>query len=140
MRRKTLQSVIWAFIFSYAGFLSHAIAVFSAKGIVVIVIAFIYASPLLLEAMNDLSELKAIDKTQYIIDKITVIMGVIYLLIIMSLAVLYVKGRFPSMNLFFKGALGILPGVFLVKKFYEVKLRWVQNNNVAFVYFSEDDE
>ncbi len=144
MNEKSFSGALFTFLFAFAGFVSHAIAIKVGTNISPVIVAFVYAAPLLIDAIEDYVHLSAYNYSQFILDGTTIIMGSIYLLAVLVLFALQVGVPNFQIQGMWKEILDIIliapAAIFIVRTFYAVKLKWVQNKNVAKVYYVFENE
>lgn len=138
MRNQNLESVCLMALFSLLGYVSHWIAVFKGTGFAIAVIGFVYVCPLLLDSFEALSSLSATNYCQYIIDLISVCIGLIYIGMIIVILIMQSNGSIVQIEGFLKWLIALLPVIFFVRKFYLARTKFVQNQNVAKGYLNHN--
>ena len=96
----------------------------------IILIALIYVMPLLIEAIENLERLSAIDMIQFKMDQVAVVVGIIYLVMVASIPT-FLSMVSSSVGVLLRTLLALPPGVFLVRKGYAIRIRFKQLENVA---------
>lgn len=142
MNEKSFTGSVFSFLFAFAGFVSHSIAILSGKDLAILILAFVYVSPLLIDTIEDYCNMSALSFVQYKLDQISVIVGSIYLLLVLTLFA--VQTGIENFQLvgwvewIVKGILVILPAIFVMRTLFVVRLKWTQNQNVAEAYYPKE--
>lgn len=137
MREQKLESVCLMALFSLIGYISHWIAVFNGNGTAIAVIGFVYVCPLLLDSFDAVSSLRATNYCQYIIDLLSVCIGLLYIGMMIVILLLQSNGSIGQVDGLLKWLIAILPVIFFVRKLYLARTKFVQNHNVAKGYLSQ---
>lgn len=142
MKGKSFYWSIFSLIFSVVGFFTQVIAIGTGKNMVSIyILAFIYITPLLIDAIEDVAKVEACNYQQYRLDRIALVTGVGYFLLILILFVLH--SSYDNFQLsgcwekIIKCILIASPSVFIVRAFYAFSIKWSQNTNVAKAYYQD---
>lgn len=139
MNEKSFSGALFTFLFALAGFVSHAIAIKTGTNISPVIIAFVYAAPLLIDAIEDYVHLSAYNYAQYTLDGMTIIVGSLYLVVVLALFALQTGVPNFQIQGIQEEVLDIIlivpAAIFIVRTFYAVRLKWVQNKNVARAYY-----
>lgn len=143
MKGKSFYWVIFSFIFSIVGFFAQVIAIGTGKNMVsVYILAFIYITPLLIDAIEDVVKVEAHNYQQYKLDRVALAIGLGYSLLILMLFVLYANSNTFALSGWWerlvKFVLIVSPSVFVARSFYAFLIKWNQNMNVAKAYYHDN--
>jgi len=143
MKGKSFIGVFFSFIFALVGFVAHSVAIFMEKDLLIVILAFMYVTPLLIDTIEDFSSLSACNLAQYYLDEASIIVGSIHLTIVLLVFALetVIDGLqiVGSWECFIKTVLMVLPAVFIIRMFYAVRIKWNQNRNVAEARYHQEN-
>ncbi len=136
MREKSLLSIILVFVFSIVGFCSNAAVVINGEVLWATVAAFIYIFPLFVDAVEDHSAMWIHNMTQYFINIISIVVGIVYVISILAYLALQIEdiGLPPTADPVFRYVLAFMPCVFTISKLYDLRVALCQQKNTAYAY------
>ena len=146
MRNRSLLSSVGLFFISVLGLISHFFAIQSESFTTIILVVVLYLTPLVIDVIEDFEHVTAYNSSQYTIDILAMISGILYLFFLGSAIVLKAKGvdlfsQIPAevqgyVSFGLKIVMMISPALFMLKKFYALRIVYSQSRNTARGYFN----
>ncbi len=146
MRNRSLLSSVGIFFMSVLGLISHYFAIQSGSFTAVALVVVLYLTPLVIDVIEDFEHVTAYNSSQYTIDNLAMISGLLYLFFLGIAIVFKAKGinfllKFPAhvqgyVLFALKAMMMIPPALFVLKKYYALRIVYSQSRNTAKGYFN----